>query len=153
MVSFDIALSQNLLEITIGHGAADLAKDGMRDHGFRIVRAFEINRHRNKLLFLGQSLANSGLNRKPEKVCDKTRVPPSLRVAAHYSHCCGCCNRQLLKQRIASLNQQHAVVLVGIRISVFAVTNTRKLAIGLHQLGWKPCFRQTLKPRQTRKDR
>ena len=45
MINFNTALGQNFFEIAIRHGVADVEKDGMQDHGFRIVRTLEINRH------------------------------------------------------------------------------------------------------------
>jgi hypothetical protein len=38
-------LGQYLLKITIGHGITDVEKHGVDDHGFWIMRAFEINGH------------------------------------------------------------------------------------------------------------
>ena len=55
MVDADATLSQNLFEITIGHGVPDVEEDCMQDHIPRELRAFE----RNHRLNLIDKMANS----------------------------------------------------------------------------------------------
>ena len=45
MIDGHTTLGQYLLKITIGHGITDVEKHGVDDHGFWIMRAFEINDH------------------------------------------------------------------------------------------------------------
>ena len=66
MIDIDTTLKQNLFEITIGHGMADVEEDRVQNDGFGIMDAFEINQRLCQIILpdLGKGILNSRQKRK-----------------------------------------------------------------------------------------
>ncbi len=77
MVNFDTSFRHDLLQIAIGNRISDLEKHRVQDDIFRILVAFEVNRHVPKLTFefKGRRLSQLGKQAHIPKVCDRTGSP------------------------------------------------------------------------------